>query len=147
MVHDGPVWEGVRVAEVAQVVAVAPYLLCQLRVAHRRAGHKVVLRPLMLRQACREAPDVVQHLQPEPRCSALERAKLSGLWSQVLHYLPSASHAFTCLDSCKHTWPSLASLDNTEVAAERLRSLPVEQGAACACDASTPPQACQTLQS
>ena len=63
MVHDGPVREAV-IAEIAQVVAVAPHLLLQLRVADRRAGHVLIHGMRVLRQLAREVAQVLVHLHP-----------------------------------------------------------------------------------
>ena len=61
MLHNGPVSKAL-VAEVAQVVAVAPHLLPELRVAHRRADHVLVRRMRVLLQLPGEVTQMVVHL-------------------------------------------------------------------------------------
>ena len=75
MVHDGPLGEGLLVAQVAQVVAVAPDLLGQLRVADGGAGHIVVLRHLVLVQPAGKGADVVQHLHTARGVVRIVRAR------------------------------------------------------------------------
>ena len=75
MVHNGPVGEAL-VAQVAQVVAVAPHLLAQLRVADRRAGHVLVHRVRVLRQARREIAQVVVHLRSRARTGNRQAPRL-----------------------------------------------------------------------
>ena len=65
MVDERPVREAACVAQVAQVVAVAPQLLGQLGVGHRRAGRVLVDRVAVLCQLGWEVAQVLQHLQTE----------------------------------------------------------------------------------
>ncbi len=65
MVNDVPLPEALCVAQVAQVVAVAPHLIGEFWVAHRRAVDIVIERVIALRQLLRQVPYVVQHLQEE----------------------------------------------------------------------------------
>jgi hypothetical protein len=60
--HNRPVSKAV-IAEIAQVVAVAPHLLLQLRVPDRRAGHVLVHSMRVLLQLAWEVPEVAVHLQ------------------------------------------------------------------------------------
>lgn len=62
MVHDGPLAEALCIAQVAQVVAVAEHLVCDLRVPHRRAVHVIIHCTAVLDQLLRQRSDVVQHL-------------------------------------------------------------------------------------
>ena len=62
MLHDGPVSKAL-IAQVAQVVSVAPHLLLELGVAHGRADHVLVNRMRMLLQLARKVPKMVMHLQ------------------------------------------------------------------------------------
>ena len=59
VIHDLPFAEALRVAQVAQIVAVAPNLIGQLRVAHRRAVHILVDCVVVLRQLLGQVPNVV----------------------------------------------------------------------------------------
>ena len=61
MLHNGPVSKAL-IAEVAQVVAVAPHLLPKLWVAHWWADHVLVHRMRMLLQLPGEVTQMVVHL-------------------------------------------------------------------------------------
>ena len=63
VVHNVPITEALGVAQVAEVVAVAPHLVCQLRVADGRAVHVVVYGVIALCQPLGQISDVMQHLQ------------------------------------------------------------------------------------
>lgn len=65
MVDDRPVRKALRVAEVPQVVTMAPELVRDLGIADRRAVHVLVDSMVVLHQLLRKVPDVVQHLQDE----------------------------------------------------------------------------------
>lgn len=63
MVQDGPVRKAVGVAQIAQVVAVAPHLILQLGVGQGRASHMLVHQRVVLRQPLRQVAYVLVHLQ------------------------------------------------------------------------------------
>ena len=67
VLDDGPVSKAL-VAEVAQVVAVAPHLLPELRVADRRADHVLVHRMRVLLQLPGKVTQMVVHLYASLAC-------------------------------------------------------------------------------
>ena len=70
MLHNRPVSKAL-VAQVAEVVSVAPHLLLQLWVAHGRADHVLIHRMGVLLQLAREVPQMVMHLQQRLRVNLL----------------------------------------------------------------------------
>ena len=62
MVHEGPVWEAICIAQIAQVVAVAPHLMPQFWVDYWRTGHVIVQNRVVLRQPPGQVAYVLVHL-------------------------------------------------------------------------------------
>lgn len=63
VVHDGPIGEALNIAQIAQVVPVAPQLILQLCVGDGRAVHIVVQCGVVLGQPPGQVAHVVVHLQ------------------------------------------------------------------------------------
>ena len=67
MICDGPLREPAPIAQIAEVVSVAPDLIRELWVPNRRAGHIFVDSVTVLSQLAGEVSQVVQHLQQPER--------------------------------------------------------------------------------
>lgn len=67
MVHNRPVRKAILITQVAQVVAVAPHLFCELRVGHGGASHILPHSVAMLHQPLAQLPNVLQHLHRTKR--------------------------------------------------------------------------------
>ena len=78
MVDNRPIREAVGVAQVSQVVAVAPHLVRDLGVAHGWTVYVLVDRVAVLHQPLRQVADVMQHLQEQVILCWLEHSNRQG---------------------------------------------------------------------
>ena len=67
MVHNGPIREAFGVAQIAQVVAVAPHLVLQLWVRDGGASDVVICGCVVLWQTPRQVSNVLVHLLSHAR--------------------------------------------------------------------------------
>lgn len=62
MIYNGPIRESISVAQVAQVVAVAEHLVCNLWISHWRAVNVLIDCVAALYEPLWKVPNVMQHL-------------------------------------------------------------------------------------
>jgi hypothetical protein len=62
MLNNGPLWEAYLIAQVAEVIAVAPHLVLKLRIGDRRHRCVFVESMAMLRKFLREISKMLENL-------------------------------------------------------------------------------------